>query len=134
MSSALGEVGRDIDRCLHRDPVAVLGEWVPSQLADVLALQRAEEPETAAALVRCAVAAPASKSLDDGFDFALSSTDLEWPGWVCEPLWHDMLAVAVAKRSHLLIHREVPCHELQKQPSHLRAITGDEPWRAWCIG
>lgn len=110
--------------------VAVLGEWVPSQLADVLALQRAEEPETSAALVRCAAAGPASKSLDDGFDFALSSTDLEWPGWVCEPLWHDMLAVAVAKRSHMLIHREVPCHELQKQPLICAQSTCDEPWQA----
>ena len=110
--------------------VAVLGEWVPSQLADVLALQRAEEPETSAALVRCAAAGPASKSLDDGFDFALSSTDLVWPGWVCEPLWHDMLAVAVAKRSHMLIHREVPCHELQKQPLICAQSTCDEPWQA----
>ncbi|MBN0245255.1 LysR family transcriptional regulator, partial [Pseudomonas aeruginosa] len=30
--------------------MAVLGEWVPPQLADVLALQRAEEPETHAVL------------------------------------------------------------------------------------
>ncbi|MBP7536335.1 MAG: LysR family transcriptional regulator, partial [Ottowia sp.] len=33
--------------------VAVLGEWVPSPLADLLALQRAEEPETATALIGC---------------------------------------------------------------------------------
>ena len=77
------------------------------------------------------LAAPASKSLDDGFDFALSSTDLEWPGWVCEPLWHDMLAVAVAAASHLLIHREVPCHELLRSSLDLRAIyLRPNPWRA----
>lgn len=110
--------------------VAVLGEWVPSQLADVLALQRAEEPETAAALVECVASAPASEASSGGFDFALSPADMKWPGWVCEPLWHDTLAVAVAKRSHLLIHREVPCHELLKQPVIYAQTTADEPWVA----
>lgn len=110
--------------------VAVLGEWVPSQLADVLALQRAEEPETAAALVECAGSTPVGEVSRDGFDFALSTVDVAWPGWVCEPLWHDTLAVAVAKRSHLLIHREVPCHELQKQPLICAQSTADEPWQA----
>ena len=41
-----------------------------------------------------------------------------------------MLAVAVAKRSHMLIHREVPCHELQKQPLICAQSTCDEPWQA----
>lgn len=36
--------------------VAVVGDWVPSQLADVLALQRSQEPETTAALVACSAA------------------------------------------------------------------------------
>lgn len=110
--------------------VAVLGGWVPSQLADVLALQRAEEPETAAALVECAGSAPAGEVSRGGFDFALSTADVDWPGWVCEPLWHDTLAVAVAKRSHLLVHRDVPCHELRKQPLICAQSTADEPWQA----
>lgn len=110
--------------------VAVLGGWVPSQLADVLALQRAEEPETTAALVECAGSAQAGELSRGGFDFALSPANVAWPGWVCEPLWHDTLAVAVAKRSHLLIHREVPCHELQKQPLICTRSTAHEPWQA----
>lgn len=109
--------------------VAVLGEWVPSQLADVLALQRAEEPETAAALVGCAATATTSEVSEGGFDFVLSPANVTWPGWVCEPLWHDTLAVAMAKRSHLLIHREVPCNELRKQPLICSQSTADEPWR-----
>ena len=96
--------------------VAVLGEWMPFQLADVLALQRAEEPETAIALVECAATASAHEPAGGSFDFAVSANEVQWPGWVCEPLWHDTLAVAVAKRSHLLAYREVPCHELSKQP------------------
>lgn len=110
--------------------VAVLGEWGPSQLADVLALQRAEEPETAAALVEYAGSTPSSEVSHSDFDFALSPADVTWPGWVCEPLWHDTLAVAVAKRSHLLAHRDVPCHELQKQPLICAQSTADEPWQA----
>jgi hypothetical protein len=53
--------------------VAVLGEWVPPQLADVLALQRVEEPETAAALVGCTADDQATQQLGEGFDFALST-------------------------------------------------------------
>lgn len=110
--------------------VAVLGEWVPSPLADLLALQRAEEPETATALIGCSATAQAQELPHDNFDLALSTAAWEWPGWVCEPLWHDTLAVAVAKRSHLLSYREVPRQELLKQPLTARRSTADEPWRA----
>ncbi len=66
---------------------------------------------------------------DDGFDFALSAVARQWPDWVCEPLWHDTLAVAVAERSHLLAYREVPCGEVLKQPLICSQSTADEPWR-----
>src|SRR3546814_4522534 len=83
-------------------------------LADVLALQRAEEPETHAVLAGWTDPVRGAELPDDGFDFALSAVARQWPGWVCEPLWHDTLAVAVAKRSHLLAYREVPCEEDRK--------------------
>ena len=102
--------------------LAVLGDWVPPQLADVLAIQRAEDPDTLAVLIDTA-------ATGDGFDFALSTTHREWPGWVCEPLWHDTLAVAVAKRSHLLAYREVPCQEALKQPLIYARSTAEESWR-----
>ena len=54
--------------------VAVLGLWVPSLLADVLALQRAEEPETAIALVQCTAAAPSGEATEGSFDFAVTTT------------------------------------------------------------
>ncbi|ELT0909244.1 MULTISPECIES: LysR substrate-binding domain-containing protein [Gammaproteobacteria] len=109
--------------------MAVLGEWVPPQLADVLALQRAEEPETHAVLAGWTDPGRGAELPDDGFDFALSAVARQWPGWVCEPLWHDTLAVAVAKRSHLLAYREVPCQEVLKQPLICAQSTTDEPWR-----
>lgn len=110
--------------------VAVLGPWVPSQLADVLALQRVEEPETTAALVECAPAAHAADPSLNEFDLAVATEDLRWPGWVSEPLWHGTLAVAVAKRSHLLAFREIPCVELRKQPIIRAHSTAGEPWDA----
>lgn len=109
--------------------MAVLGEWVPPQLADVLALQRAEEPETHAALAGWTDPGRGAELPGDGFDFALSAAAWQWPGWICEPLWHDTLAVAVAKRSHLLAYREVPCEEVLKQPLICSQSTADEPWR-----
>jgi len=105
------------------------GEWVPPQLADLLALQRAEEPETAVVLVECVAPSPASETSDSDFDFALAPADLKWPGWVSEPLWHDTLAVGVAKRSHLLAYREVPRQEVLEQPLIYAQSTAGEPWR-----
>jgi len=111
--------------------VAVLGEWVPSQLAEVLALQRVEEPETETALIGCSVSAtPAQDLPGEQFDFALSTAARQWPGWTCEPLWHDTLAVAVAKRSHLLAFRDIPCEELRRQPIIRADSTADDAWHA----
>ena len=109
--------------------MAVLGEWVPPQLASVLALQRAEEPDTHVALAGWTDPGRASELPGDSFDFALSATDWQWPGWICEPLWHDTLAVAMTKRSHLLAYREVPCQEVLKQSVICSQSTAHEPWR-----
>lgn len=109
--------------------LAVLGDWVPPQLADVLAIQRAEDPDTLAVLIDTAATGQQQERPGDGFDFALSAAHREWPGWVCEPLWHDTVAVAVAKRSHLLAYREVPCQEALKQPLIYARSTAEESWR-----
>lgn len=110
--------------------VALLGEWVPPQLADVLAMQRAEEPETLATVIARAATELLQEPPSDGFDFALSATDLEWRGWTCEPLWYDTLSIAMAERSHLLAYREVPCDEALKQPLIWTQSTADE---SWCV-
>lgn len=109
--------------------MAVLGEWVPPQLASVLVLQRAEEPETHVVLAGWTDRGRGAEPLGDGFDFALSAVARQWAGWVCEPLWHDTLAVAMAKRSHLLAYREVPCQEVLKQSVICSQSTTHESWR-----
>lgn len=109
--------------------IAVLGDWVPSQLADVLAQQRAEEPETTTTLVAWNDPTPAGEFSLDDCDLAISPSSCEWLDWVCEPLWHDTLAVAVAKRSHLLVHPEVSHDEVLKQTLIRPQSLCDDPWR-----
>jgi len=96
--------------------VCVLGEWIPAQLAEVLALQRAEEPETVVMLIGGTVAEASQHPPDENRDFVISTSIRQWSGWKSEPLWHDALAVAVPKRSHLLAFREIPWQEALKQP------------------
>lgn len=124
----LGELHVKSTKIVAAVRVAVLGEWIPPQLADVLAMQRVEEPETSADLV--GRAATEHMRLPDGgdFDFALSTAMFTWCGWACQPLWYDTLAVGVAKRSHLLAYREVPCREALKQPLICAQSTKDESW------
>lgn len=108
--------------------IAVLGEWMASQLADALALQRAEEPEMPVVLTEHITKVP-MHAPPGGCDFALSSVPRCWQGWQCEPLWHDTLMVAMTQRSHLLAHRAVPCAEVLKQPLIRAQSTVAEPWR-----
>ena len=64
---------------LHGIRIATAGHWIPPQLADVLALQRAEEPQTPAMLVGSA-ALPAAKFPGDQVDFVFSTTACEKSG------------------------------------------------------
>lgn len=108
--------------------VCVLGEWIPAQLAEVLALQRAEEPETAIVLTGGTVANPLQCPPSEHCDFVISTAIRQWSGWGCEPLWHDALAVAVTKRSHLLAFREIPWQEALKQPFVAAQSVTHEGW------
>ncbi len=127
--AAWGELGVESSGVTAEIRMAVLGEWVAPQLVSVLARQRAEEPKTHLVLAGWTDPSRAPELPGDSCDFALSATDWQWPGWICEPLWHDTLAVAMAKRSHLLAYREVPCQEVLKQSVICSQSTAHEPWR-----
>ena len=71
--TAWGELDVESSDITAEIRMAVLGEWVPPQLADVLALQRAEEPETHAVLAGWTDPGRGAEMPDDGFDFALSA-------------------------------------------------------------
>lgn len=108
--------------------IAAVGNWTPPELADVLALQRAEEPQTPAILIGSAGATPVQESAGDRVDFVFSTTACERPGWICQPLRHDTLAVAVADRSHLLAYREIPQPVVLKQWLLWPQSVADESW------
>lgn len=110
--------------------IAAAGQWIPPELADALALQRAEEPESPAILSDSAGITSVQELPDGQVDFIFSTTAYERPGWVCQPLRHDRLAVAVADRSHLLAYREVPQQVVLKEWLLWPQSVADEPWCA----
>lgn len=120
-----------LDRSLHAAEIrlAVLGDGFPCQLADVLALLRAEVPQVPATLLSAEPDTWKHDAPSGNLNFVLSTKAYNWAGWRCQPLWDDKLALAVTRRSHLLSYREIPIRELLKQPLICAQSTVDEPWR-----
>ena len=107
--------------------MAVLGEWVPPQLADVLA---------PAARRRAGDHAPAgwtdpgrgAELPGDGFDFALSAAARQWPGWICEPLWHDTWRSPWPSAPTCWPTVKCRARKCSSSPDRSQS-TADEPWR-----
>ncbi|WP_442683716.1 substrate-binding domain-containing protein [Stenotrophomonas sp. JC08] len=108
---------------------------VPShQLAILLALQRAEAPETPVVMEEVATSADLIAGMKDGrYDIGLATTVPTDEA----PLWRDELAIAVPDRSPLLSYTAVPSSALriypllQSQPLACEALFGEE-WRVSC--
>lgn len=86
------------------------------QLATLLALQRAEEPETPLLLTEVS-----SNDLFHGvehgrYDLGITWTTTAEPSLQVQPLWRDELAVAMPVRSPLLAHGTVPVEGLRHYP------------------
>lgn len=97
--------------------LAVSADALSPQLATLLALQRAEEPETAVLLQEVAsgdlVKGLENGNYDIGMALATASADLSLN---TQLLWGDELALAVPLRSPLLAHAEVPLDALLHYP------------------
>ena len=97
--------------------LAVVTEALAPQLATLLALQRAEEPETVV-LLQEVDPRELFNGLEDGiYDMGMALT-MTTPSPALNPhlLWADELALAVPSRSPLLAHPEVPLDALQHYP------------------
>lgn len=110
-----------------RSPIlrlALSADALSPQLARLLALQRAEEPETTFLLQEVAPR-ELVRGLEDGsYDVGIALTATTTLSTIAlEPLWVDELALAVPLRSPLLAHSEVPLDALLHYPL-LR-------WRLW---
>lgn len=97
--------------------LAVSADALSPQLATLLALQRAEEPETAVLLQEVAsgdlVKGLENGNYDIGMALATASADLSLN---TQLLWGDELALAVPLRSPLLAHAEVSLDALLHYP------------------
>lgn len=97
--------------------LAVSADALSPQLATLLALQRAEEPETAVLLQEVAsgdlVKGLENGNFDIGMALATESADLSLN---TQLLWGDELALAVPLRSPLLAHAEVSLDALLHYP------------------
>lgn len=97
--------------------LAVSADALSPRLANLLALQRAEEPETAILLQEVAPR-DLVRGLEDGtYDagIALATTTTAF-AMNAQPLWADELALAVPLRSPLLAYPEVPLDALLHYP------------------
>lgn len=97
--------------------LAVSADTLSPRLASLLALQRAEEPETIILLQEVA-AKDLVRGLEDGaYDagIALVATTTVL-AMKAQPLWADELALAIPLRSPLLAYPEVPLDALLRYP------------------
>jgi len=97
--------------------LAVSADTLSPRLASLLALQRAEEPETIILLQEVA-ARDLIRGLEDGtYDagIALAATTTVF-AMNAQPLWADEMALAVPLRSPLLAYPEVPLDALLHYP------------------
>lgn len=93
--------------------LAVTNEISKLSLAALLALQRAEEPQTT---VRIHEITPSDlyPGLSSGrFNVAIALQADARAGWASESLWHDELALALPTGSPLLASSEITAHRLQ---------------------
>ena len=97
--------------------LAVSADTLSPRLANLLALQRAEEPETII-LLREVAAEDLVRGIENGtYDvgMALAATTTAFT-MNAQPLWADELALAVPLRSPLLAYPEVPLDALLHYP------------------
>ena len=97
--------------------LAVSADTLSPRLANLLALQRAEEPETII-LLREVAAGDLVRGIENGtYDvgMALAATTTAFT-MNAQPLWADELALAVPLRSPLLAYPEVPLDALLHYP------------------
>ena len=80
--TAWGELDVESSDITAEIRMAVLGEWVPPQLADVLALQRAEEPETHAVLAGWTDPGRGAELPDDGLVLVQMSSGVPYTFYI----------------------------------------------------
>jgi DNA-binding transcriptional LysR family regulator len=96
--------------------IALSEDVAEPELAMLLALQRAEEPDVKIRLFEVTFRRQAQGVVSGLYDagFARSCGDNE--GLLARPVWRHTLAAAVPERSPLLVYSQVPLEEILKYP------------------
>ncbi|UBT80461.1 transcriptional regulator [Pseudomonas amygdali] len=85
-------------------------------LANLLALQRLEEPDTQILLEEVSPCARFQDLSDGRYNLSIAWTALTESGLATQPLWREELALAVPARSPLLAHAAITPQALQHYP------------------
>ncbi len=95
---------------------AVSDGAIDPRLSAFLARCRAEEPEIEIRLSEVPLAEQLRSLRSGDFMIGFAHTADVGDGIIAEPLWRDPLVIAVPARHALLVHKEVPLHELGGHP------------------
>jgi DNA-binding transcriptional LysR family regulator len=96
--------------------IAVSDGAIDHRLSAFLAHCRAEEPEVEIRLSEVPLAEQLRGLRSGDFMVGFAHTADVGDDIVAEPIWHDPLMVAVPARHELLVHKEIPLHELGSHP------------------
>jgi DNA-binding transcriptional LysR family regulator len=96
--------------------IAVSDGAIDPRLSAFLARCRAEEPEIEIRLSEVPLAEQLRGLRSGDFTIGFAHTADVGDGIVAEPIWRDPLVIAVPARHALLVHKEVPLHELRGHP------------------
>ena len=96
--------------------IAVSDGALDPRLSAFLARCRAEEPEIEIRMSEVPLAEQLRGLRSGDFCIGFAHTADVGDGIVAEPIWQDPLVVALPARHALLVHKEVPLHELRGHP------------------
>lgn len=96
--------------------IAVSDGAIDHRLSAFLAQCRAEEPEVEIRLSEVPLAEQLRGLRSGDFMVGFAHTADVGDDIIAEPIWHDPLMVAVPARHELLVHKEIPLHELGSHP------------------
>lgn len=96
--------------------VAFSDGFTPLRLPALLALCRQEEPEVEIRLCEMSLSQLIKALRDDLCDIGFAQTNEVGDGIVAEPVWSDLLMVAVPARHPLLAYKRIPLEEVLRYP------------------
>lgn len=96
--------------------IALSDGVTPSRLPALLAQCRQEEPEIEIRFSEVPLSQQIRGLQEDLYDVGFAQSDDVGEGLVAEPVWSDVLMVAVPARHPLMVHKRIPLEEVLRYP------------------